>query len=292
MLAAAMLCSCTKAIEDRVDALENRVSALESKVNDNASAIEKLVNAAAKAVTITSVVRNENGYTITFSDNTTAVITNGIDGNDAPIVGVKEIDGILCWTIGGEPVRDGDNYIPVTGTDGTNGEDGQDGKTPQFKIENSTWKVSFDGTVWEDVPVTGTVEPKLEMEETDAEYIFTLGETVITILKENAFAIKVQKYELETAPGRILTFSYTLVGADNTTHVVVEEAKGFEASVDEDNMLITVTAPADKVSGYVLVKAVRNSDGKYSAQYISIDTDVYGTFGDIIISSENEYLNW
>lgn len=287
-----MLCSCTKAIEDRVDALENRVSALESKVNDNASAIEKLVNAAAKAVTITSVVRNENGYTITFSDNTTAVITNGIDGNDAPVVGVKEIDGILCWTIGGEPVRDGDNYIPVTGTDGTNGEDGQDGKTPQFKIENGTWKVSFDGTTWEDVPVTGTVEPKLEMEETDAEYIFTLGETVITILKENAFAIKVQKYELETAPGRTLTFSYTLVGADNTTHVVVEEAKGFEASVDEDNMLITVTAPADKVSGYVLVKAVRNSDGKYSAQYISIDTDVYGTFGDIIISSENEYLNW
>lgn len=287
-----MLCSCTKAIEDRVDALENRVSALESKVNDNASAIEKLVNAAAKAVTITSVVRNENGYTITFSDNTTAVITNGIDGNDAPVVGVKEIDGILCWTIGGEPVMDGDNYIPVTGTDGTNGEDGQDGKTPQFKIENGTWKVSFDGTTWEDVPVTGTVEPKLEMEETDAEYIFTLGETVITILKENAFAIKVQKYELETAPGRTLTFSYTLVGADNTTHVVVEEAKGFEASVDEDNMLITVTAPADKVSGYVLVKAVRNSDGKYSAQYISIDTDVYGTFGDIIISSENEYLNW
>lgn len=287
-----MLCSCTKAIEDRVDALENRVSALESKVNDNASAIEKLVNAAAKAVTVTSVVRNENGYTITFSDNTTAVLTNGIDGNDAPVVGVKDIDGILCWTIGGEPVMDGDNYIPVTGTDGTNGEDGQDGKTPLFKIEDGAWKVSFDGTTWEDVPVTGTVEPKFGMEETDAEYIFTLGETVITILKENAFAIKVQKYELETAPGRTLTFSYTLVGADNTTHVVVEEAKGFEASVDEGNMLITVKAPADKVSGYVLVKAVRNSDGKYSAQYISIDADVYGTFGDIIISSENEYLNW
>ena len=46
------------------------------------------------------------------------------------------------------------------------------------------------------------------------------------------------------------------------------------------------------VSGYVIVKAVRNSDGKYSAQYISIKKDSYGTFGGIIISDENEYLSW
>lgn len=295
MLAAAIVCSCTKAIEDRVSALEDKVAALESKVNDNVSAIEKLVDAAENAVTVTSVVKTENGYTINFSKGDPVTITNGVDGDDAPVVGVKEIDGVLCWTIGGEPIKNGDSYVPVTGKDGengTDGTDGEDGKTPQFKIEDGAWKVSFDGTTWTDVPVTGTVEPKLVMSETDTEYVFTLGETVIAIQKENAFAIKVDKYTSDIKPGMTVSLKYTLIGADETTHVLVEKSQNFEAEVDEANSVINVTAPAEMTSGYILVKAVRNSDGKYSAQYISISVDNYGTFGDIIISSENEYPNW
>lgn len=295
MLAAAIVCSCTKAIEDRVSALEDKVAALESKVNDNVSAIEKLVDAAENAVTVTSVVKTENGYTINFSKGDPVTITNGVDGDDAPVVGVKEIDGVLCWTIGGEPIKNGDSYVPVTGKDGengTDGTDGEDGKTPQFKIEDGAWKVSFDGTTWTDVPVTGTVEPKLVMSETDTEYVFTLGETVIAIQKENAFAIKVEQYIIDVEPGTTsLSFTYTIVGEDATTHVMTE-AVGYDVEVDKTNKLIVVTAPENPVSGYILVKAVRNSDGKYSAQYINIRKALYGTFGDIIISSENEYLNW
>lgn len=285
MLVAAMVCSCTNAIEERVSALEDKVAALENRVNDNASAIERIANAAKDAVTVTSVVKNEGGYTINFSDNTSVVITdgiNGVDGNDAPQVGVKEVDGVLYWTIGGELIKDGDRNIPVTG---------EDGMTPRFKIEDGVWKVSFDGISWENVEVTGTVAPALEIHETETEYVFVLGETVITILKSNAFAVKVEKYSVDVKPGTSVSFKYSLVGGDETTHVVAE-SKDFDVHVDEEKSLITVTAKPGAVSGYVLVKAIRNSDGEAKTQYISIMLDDYGTFGDIIVSNENEYLNW
>lgn len=295
LLAAASLCACTGDLKDRVDDLETRVTALENKVNENVSSIAKLADAAAKAVTVESVTSNEDktSYTIKFSDGTTAVLTNGKDGKDgndgkdavAPVVGVKEVDGVLYWTVNGEFMTNNGAKVPVTGKDGI------DGKTPQFKIEDGKWFVSFDGKTWEAVTVTGTVEPKLEMTETDTEYVFTLGETVIRIAKAKAFAIKVESDAVDIEPGKTATFKYTVTGADETTHVVAESST-FEVKVDETNSTITVTAPKAMVSGYVIVKAVRNSDGKYSAQYISIKKDSYGTFGGIIISDENEYLNW
>lgn len=295
LLAAASLCACTGDLKDRVDDLETRVTALENKVNENVSSIAKLADAAAKAVTVESVTSNEDktSYTIKFSDGTTAVLTNGKDGKDgndgkdavAPVVGVKEVDGVLYWTVNGEFMTNNGTKVPVTGKDGI------DGKTPQFKIEDGKWFVSFDGKTWEAVTVTGTVEPKLEMTETDTEYVFTLGETVIRIAKAKAFAIKVESDAVDIEPGKTATFKYTVTGADETTHVVAESST-FEVKVDETNSTITVTAPKAMVSGYVIVKAVRNSDGKYSAQYISIKKDSYGTFGGIIISDENEYLNW
>lgn len=286
MLAAASLCACTGDLEDRVDTLEAKVAALESKVNENVSSIAKLAEAAAKAVTIESVTQNEDktSYTIKFSDGTTSVLSNGKDGKDgkdavAPVVGVKEVDGVLYWTVNGEFLTNNGAKVPVSG------------KTPQFKIQDGKWYVSYDGKAWDEVPVSGTVEPKLEMTETDTEYVFTLGETVIRIAKAKAFAIKVESDAVDIEPGKTATFKYTVTGADETTHVVAESST-FEVKVDETNSTITVTAPKAMVSGYVIVKAVRNSDGKYSAQYISIKKDSYGTFGGIIISDENEYLNW
>lgn len=286
LLAAASLCACTGDLEDRVDTLEAKVAALESKVNENVSSIAKLAEAAAKAVTIESVTQNEDktSYTIKFSDGTTSVLSNGKDGKDgkdavAPVVGVKEVDGVLYWTVNGEFMTNNGAKVPVSG------------KTPQFKIQDGKWYVSYDGKAWDEVPVSGTVEPKLEMTETDTEYVFTLGETVIRIAKAKAFAIKVESDAVDIEPGKTATFKYTVTGADETTHVVAESST-FEVKVDETNSTITVTAPKAMVSGYVIVKAVRNSDGKYSAQYISIKKDSYGTFGGIIISDENEYLNW
>jgi len=282
LLAAASLCACNGDLKDRVDTLETKVAALESKVNENVSSIAKLAEAAANAVTIASVTPNEDktSYTIKFSDGKTAVLTNGKDA-EAPVVGMKEFEGELYWTVNGEFMTNNGAKVPVSG------------KTPQFKIQDGKWYVSYDGKAWDEVPVSGTVEPKLEMTETETEYVFTLGETVIRIVKEKAFAIKVKADSRMVVSGQVVTIGYTLFGADATTHVVAE-SKGLEAEVDEASSTVKITVPKTiSADAYVIVKAVRNSDGKYSAQYISFTQgETYGTFGGVIVKDGNEYINW
>ncbi len=282
LLAAASLCACNGDLKDRVDTLETKVANLESKVNENVSSIAKLADAAANAVTIVSVTPNEDktSYTVKFSDGQTAVLTNGKDA-EAPVIGMKEFEGELYWTVNGEFMTNNGAKVPVSG------------KTPQFKIQDGKWYVSYDGKTWDAVPVSGTVEPKLEISETETEYVFTLGETVIKIVKEKAFAIKVKADSRMVVSGQVVTIGYTLFGADATTHVVAE-SKGLEAEVDEASSTVKITVPKTiSADAYVIVKAVRNSDGKYSAQYISFTQgETYGTFGGVIVKDGNEYLNW
>lgn len=294
MLAVVSVCCACGDLKDRVDVLEQKVSALESKVNQNVNSINALVEAAKKAVTITKVETLTDGYKIYFSDGTISTISNGVNGTDgkdgvngkdavAPVIGIKEEEGVYYWAIDGEFVLNNGQKVPVTG---------KDGLTPQFKIQDGKWYVSFDGNTWDAVPVTGTEKPELVMSETDDEYVFTLGETTIRIAKEHAFMIKVTSDVQKVTPGEVVSFGYTVTGADATTHVIIE-ANGVEAQLDEEKSLVTVTVPSViEDNSYVMVKAIRNSDGKYSAQYITIKLNQYGTFGGVIVVDEDEYLNW
>ena len=110
---------------------------------------------------------------------------DGKDGQDgqngsanAPVIGVaQDTDGVYYWTLNGEWILDDNgNKLPVSGKDGQNGTngsngqngadgkdgqdgedgkdgaDGQDGKngiTPQLKIEDGYWYISYDnGATW------------------------------------------------------------------------------------------------------------------------------------------------
>lgn len=328
MLAAAaivMVCSCTDALEERIDSLEARMEALEAKVQANVDAIEKLVAANKSAVTINSVTATSTGYVISFSDGTTATLTNGNDGKDGangtngkdgkdgkdgvtPVIGITEINGVFCWTVNGTPLKNGDEYVPVTGTNGTdgkdgaNGTDGKDGKdgkdgiSPKFKVENGKWFVSYDnGGSWEEVGSAVTEAGQtITVTETETEYVFTIGEgNEIRIPKTTcSLTIKLITDKVKIEAGRSAEFGYVLTGADETTHVVAE-AQYYTATVDEKNCIVTVTAPESLAKGYVIVKAVRNSDGASCSQYVVFDKDVYGIYGSIIWTGNDEdYINW
>ena len=259
MLAAGLLgfAACTGELEDRVTSLENRLDKLEALVNDNVNSIKALVEANAKAVTINSVTTTDNGYVIKFSDGTTATITNGQDGAPgqdgqdgapgqdgkdaaAPQIGVQEIDGVLYWTVNGELLKFNGENIRVTGNDGQDGapgQDGQDGKdgiTPQFKVEEGKWYISFDGEVWSEVGSAVTeVKSVVTVETTDEAYIFHIDDTTISIPKTNAFSLKLdQDDSIELKAGERIMLTYNIVGEDETTHVAVESSN-FKAELDE-----------------------------------------------------------
>ena len=320
MLAAGLLgfAACTGELEDRVTSLENRLDKLEALVNDNVNSIKALVEANAKAVTINSVTTTDNGYVIKFSDGTTATITNGQDGAPgqdgqdgapgqdgkdaaAPQIGVQEIDGVLYWTVNGELLKFNGENIRVTGNDGQDGapgQDGQDGKdgiTPQFKVEEGKWYISFDGEVWSEVGSAVTeVKSVVTVETTDEAYIFHIDDTTISIPKTNAFSLRLdQKDSIELKAGERIMLTYNIVGEDKTTHVAVESSN-FKAELDEYTKTLFITAPAEPVDGYVLIKATRNSDGAHSAQHITfhIQDTVYGMFGGEITNGDDIYGEW
>ncbi len=320
MLAAGLLgfAACTGELEDRVTSLENRLDKLEALVNDNVNSIKALVEANAKAVTINSVTTTDNGYVIKFSDGTTATITNGQDGAPgqdgqdgapgqdgkdaaAPQIGVQEIDGVLYWTVNGELLKFNGENIRVTGNDGQDGapgqagQDGKDGITPQFKVEEGKWYISFDGEVWSEVGSAVTeVKSVVTVETTDEAYIFHIDDTTVSIPKTNAFSLKLdQKDSIELKAGERIMLTYNIVGEDKTTHVAVESSN-FKAELDEYTKTLFITAPAEPVDGYVLIKATRNSDGAHSAQHITfhIQDTVYGMFGGEITNGEDIYGEW
>ena len=125
------------------------------------------------------------GYTITFGQHDPITIYHGQDGKDgadgkdgqdgqngsanAPVISVaQDTDGVYYWTLNGEWLLDDNgNKLPVSGkdgqngTNGSNGQDGADGKdgddgqngkdgiTPQLKIEEGYWYISYDnGATW------------------------------------------------------------------------------------------------------------------------------------------------
>lgn len=311
MLAAGLLgfAACTGELEDRVTSLENRLDKLEALVNDNVNSIKALVEANAKAVTINSVTTTDNGYVIKFSDGTTATIANGQDGAPgqdgkdaaAPQIGVQEIDGVLYWTVNGELLKFNGENIRVTGNDGQDGapgqagQDGKDGITPQFKVEEGKWYISFDGEVWSEVGSAVTeVKSVVTVETTDEAYIFHIDDTTVSIPKTNAFSLKLdQNDSIELKAGERIMLTYNIVGEDETTHVAVESSN-FKAELDEYTKTLFITAPAEPVDGYVLIKATRNSDGAHSAQHITfhIQDTVYGLFGGEITNGEDIYGEW
>ena len=176
----------TSVLERNIVELKDRVTALEEQckqMNTNISSLQTIVTALQNNDYVTGVApitQNgvEIGYTISFSKSGSITIyhgkdgSNGLDGSDGsdgsdgasgstPVVGVKQdTDGVYYWTLNGEWLLNdsGEKVKAIStdgkdgedGQDGTNGKDGKDGITPQLKIENGYWYVSYNnGESWE-----------------------------------------------------------------------------------------------------------------------------------------------
>ena len=140
-----------------VHGLENRVAKLEElckQMNTNISSLQTIVTALQNNVYVTGTTPlmkdgKEIGYTITFSKGNPITIYHGKDGQDGedgitPTISVKkDTDGVYYWTLNGEFIVVDGGKIQAEGKDRTNG------TTPQFKIENDYWFVSYNnGANW------------------------------------------------------------------------------------------------------------------------------------------------
>lgn len=268
---------------------ENRIKALEelcTNMNTNIEALQGIIEALEKHDYITEVVETEDGYTINFAKSDSITIKNGKDGADGndgangengadgkdgqtPVIGVAEEDGIYYWTINGEWLTDANgNKIKAVGSDGTNGENGAngndgaagaDGVTPQLKIEDNIWYVSYDeGASWVELGAVAegdvVVANPIEVTEDENNVYFKLSdEQIITIAK-------ITPLEIEFAAlsaGGIYEVSYTVNTAAESVEVEAIAAKNVadvEVVKGEGNTgVINITVGENEGESKVLV---------------------------------------
>lgn len=294
-----LLASCSKEYDDsslvnRVDDLENRVTKLEQlcqQMNTNISSVQSIVDAIQKNDHFSSVTPitkdNQNiGYTITFASGKSITIYHGKDGQNGengsngytPKIGVKQdTDNVYYWTIDNEWLTDDQgNKIKASPDNGSNGQDGsdgqdgangQDGKTPQLKIENDYWYVSYDnGTSWTQLgKATGkdgvngmnglNGDSFFKDVNVDDKYIyFTLANgTTLTIEKMAELALYFDTSTLnEVATNSEVRVEYTVVSESNSVQLEVIATSDLTAEV--------VATDASNKSGYILIRTSKSYD--------------------------------
>lgn len=145
------------ALKSDIDDLKSRVAALEQRcknMNENLSSLQAIVDAIQKQDGIVSVVdlQDGQGYSVKFVSGKVIYLYNGKSGEDGvtPKISVRQdSDGLYYWIVNGEWLLVDGKKVRADGHDGLNGKDGQDAITPQFKIEDRFWYISYDnGKSW------------------------------------------------------------------------------------------------------------------------------------------------
>lgn len=246
-------------LKDRVSKLETQVT----KLNGEITTIDALVKKLEGNVSVVKVEPSADGksYTIYFSDDTKATIANGKDGEagkDAPVIGVKEENGVYYWAqtvegqttiieVNGEKLRVTAEITP-----------------PRLSVdEEGYWEVSYDGgTTWARItnaagePVKAVTEDGSSVQESffsavtqdDDNVYFTLTDgSVITVAKRTDFYLILRKAP-DVAPfvyGETKTYEIESAGVVET---ILTKPDGWRVSLKDD--VLSVTAPAADATGY------------------------------------------
>ena len=272
-----------------VHGLENRVAKLEElckQMNTNIASLQTIVTALQNNVYVTGTTPfmqdgKEIGYTITFSKGNPITIyhgkdgQNGEDGEDGttPTIGVKkDTDGVYYWTLNGEFIVVDGGKIQAEGKDGTNG---TNGTTPQFKIENDYWFVSYDnGANWTQLgKATGedgiggdSMFSGVDYETSTDYVIFTLS---------NGTQIKLPTWSAFEALQRLCNETNTNLSALQTI-VTALQNNDYITSVDpltENGKVVGYTIKFAKSNPIVIYNGKDGADGNTPVIGVKKDTD-------------------
>ena len=242
-----------------------------NQMNTNISALQTIVAALQNNDYVTKVepvVEDGKtiGYTIYFTKSNPVTIyhgQNGADGKDGytPVIGVKQhTDGIYYWTLDGKWLTDASgNKIKANGIDGATGPQGPQGEqgatgpqgpqgeqgiTPQLKIENGNWFISYDnGTTWNEIgQATGDTgkdgDAFFKSVTQDEQFVyFTLADgTQITLPKGASLEITFAESDLVVmSPNSARTIRYSVQSVTENVTVEVTSSSDIRAKVVADD---------------------------------------------------------
>lgn len=291
--------ACTKyddtEIRGEIDNLKAQVDALDAqlqKTNANMNALQAIVNGLDGNEYITAIEDvkdsegNVIGYTITFAQAGRKTIYNGKDGHSPAIQAVMhpELD-VYCWQLDGEWLLADGKAVPVAGA------------TPQLKLENGTWMISYDGTTWNQVSVTGedvTVVCQFESvnvneSENCVTFVTASGET-FTLPLGAKFAIQFPAESVNVQEGETVDVAYTIVGADEDTEVYLLAYGAWTVKLQQTDYrsgVLKVSAPESADNETILLGASNHKgQSDLRALYLTSKTLKIGSVEPELVSSE------
>lgn len=295
------------ALWDRLEGLEERASILEDRcrrMNTNIAALKGLVNVSASSDRITSIVPvTEDGivsaYTFyfCFSDPITVYCAtdgqdgiDGIDGQDGtdgrdgqngvvPVVGVKDVDGVLYWTLGGEfLLDDAGNKIPLV----TSGDSVVDGRTPELKVEAGIWYYRMSQSdSWVRLEVKseyGDGNIFTSVTQSNDEVSFSLSDgTVLSIPKKQNLSLTVSPAGEQTiSAGATVSIDWTLTADDAEVEVDAFAQGAWSTSIERSGWAkegsLRVSAPSDAEGSCPVILYATGADGL--SAYLTINFTV------------------
>lgn len=272
-----------QALEERIKENADKIAALEKRceeLNFNLDALRKTVQALQDNDFIKSVTPLYDkdgitviGYNISFVKSGEIRVfagENGKDGEDgkpgdpgndgndghSPVVGIaKGADGVYYWTLDGEWLTDSDGQRIKA--------EGKNGVTPQFRITDDYWEISYNGGKdWASLgKATGDTGKSFFENVSDFEDKVTLtlaDGSVITIPKYKKPVIKfsIEDNETGAVSGIDVIVGYQISNASEGTVVSVSSDGNYAAKIVKDSPLsgkLTITPPTPYTDGFVNV---------------------------------------
>lgn len=265
-----LLGSCTKQmLRDELTELHSEIDELRSmltQVNSNIEALQIIVSALQNndyVTGVTPIVENQVqiGYTITFSQSGPIVIYHGKDGY-SPMIGIEADpeDGVYYWTLDGKWLMDGDGKrIQAVGNEGT---------TPELKIEDGYWYISYDkGKTWRILDkATGEAGDSMfeSVEISDDSVTFVLSDGRRFSIPRNArvrLILDIPDNETGVIPGSEIRIGYTLENATDSTIVTASSDGIYTVRIEQTDInrgWIFVQCPYRYSDGFINIMV---SDG-------------------------------
>lgn len=294
-----LFASCdTDDLEKDIDALTERVENIEARVlslNDNMNIVRVMLDG---NKTITSWSQDGDVYTLTLSNGETYTLTPGVVGGNFPPISISEAG---TWVINGTDT--GKRAVATDGTDAT--------VTPQFKIENNAWFVSYDNTAsWEQLanglPIgTNTGKNPIEKAAVNGsnfvitmngvEYSIPIVENLICAIDRDALAESMENGVWMVAQGAASVFKVAVnANADDVVRVKAPvEWQVAQGAVADGVVDVTVTAPLGSSECVMVVELIRGAYTVTDQLKVKTVTDSYYadylagfdiTIGDVVVN--------
>lgn len=306
-------------INSNIESLQTVVEALEK--NDHITSVTPVMQNG-KIVGYTVCFEKAEDITIYLGSNTQG--STG-EGGYVPVIGVKkDVDGIYYWTLDGEWLLDeqgnkvkaqgvdgkdgedgedgadgedgkdgADGEDGANGTNGTNGKDGKDGITPQLKIENGYWYVSYDnGSTWTKLGSAGgtiiegsagdSIFTSVTMDENYV-YFNLIDESVIKIPLANSTLLS-DLDDISFIP-RYTDGKATVTHYEGDGKTIAE----FDFSVEPKSMTAVIAENFETVISIKAIETATRALTLINMPVLSCDADAEN--GTITIKADGMYLN-